>query len=696
MSSYRSNRPSLGVAWLVLVAVFFTPLWASADGSDGEGQLLMAIGVAPGASELELKGNALSLKNSAIEVVYEFTTEGIFLRKISDRLAGKEILFAGESGQLRIALKDRGAKVMVLPVKPSGQPQKEFIRGHFQALRQADRFGGNAVTLSISVPEAELSGEFRVELRDGSHYVRLFVRLTGATEHSDMGELLWWELPAEEAKVAGVVHGSPVVLGNIFFMSEHPMSQHIPMGDRLISQAPLIRPPDESSRIERSAAIGVVPPGQLRRGFLAYLERERPRPYCPFVNYNSWWDISWNDRKMNEEQCLTVIELFGKNLIEKHGVPMDAFVMDDGWDDNRTLWQFHEGFPRGFKPLRQQAEAFGSHIGVWLSPFGGYGEAKKQRLLYGQQEGFEINPRGFSLAGPGYFGRFSEVCLRMIREYDCSYFKFDGIGEGVHAAGAAREFGPDIEALLYLTRQLRREKPEVFLSITTGTWPSPAWLFFGDSVWRGGADWAAHGEGSVRQQWITYRDMEVYRRIVRRAPLYPLNSLMTVTVCFGQLGTALQMGREPEDVVDEIWMAAGSGTQNFELYLTPQLMDDQLWSVLAEALRWLRDHRHVLVDVHWVGGDPEQLEPYGYAGWSPEKAILTLRNCSQKPQTLRLRLEEVWEVPPGLQPKGWRLRPRFVSRPCSLPEVVEMGQQLEISLPALGVIVVEAESFHEK
>jgi hypothetical protein len=695
MSSYRSNWSSPGVALLVWVAVLFAPLWASAGSRDGEGELLMAIGVAPGATELELKGNVLSLKNSAIEVVYEFTTEGIFLRKISDRLAGKEIVFAGESGQLRVALKDRGSEVMVLPMKPSGQLQVEFIRVDSQALRQADRFGGNAVTLSIKVPEAELSGEFRVELRDGSHYVRLSVSLTGAGGNLDLGDLMWWELPGEGAAVIGTVHGSPVVWGNLFFMVEHPMSQHVLAEGRLVSQVPLIYVPEPDAPIERHAAIGVTPSGQVRRGFLAYVERERPRPYCPFVNYNSWWDISWGDRKMNEEECLRVIESFGKELVENYGVGIDAFVMDDGWDDNRTLWQFHEGFPRGFTPLRHKAEACEGRLGVWLSPFGGYGEAKKQRLLFGQQEGFEINPRGFSLAGPRYFGRFSEVCFRMIREFDCSYFKFDGIGEGSHVAGASREFGPDIEALLYLTRQLRREKPGVFLSITTGTWPSPGWLFFGDSVWRGGADWAAHGEGSTRQQWITYRDMEVYRRIVRRAPLYPLNSLMTVTVCFGQLGTALQMGREPEDVIDEIWMAAGSGTQNFELYLTPQLMNDRLWSVLAEALRWLRDHRRVLVDVHWVGGDPGQLEPYGYAAWAPEKAVLTVRNPSQKPQTLRLRLEDVWEVPPDFRPKGWCLRPRFVSRSCSLPEVVNLGQELEISLPAFGVIVVEGNILHQ-
>lgn len=682
-------------ARLALFFAGFLTVWQSCGEGVPASELLRAIGVDPGPAEVDRRGNELILRNSLLEVVYKFIPQGVYLCRVSDRLTQREILLPEEMGQLRLASKHGDGAGNLLAIRPSGEPKVESLPAKPGASREADRFPGKACTVPIEVSSGGLAGSFRLELRDGSHYVRLSVSLTGAGGNLDLGDLVWWELPGEDAAVIGTVHGSPVVWGNLFFMVEHPMSQHVLAEGRLVSQVPLIRVPEPDAPIERHAAIGVTPSGQVRRGFLAYVERERPRPYCPFVNYNSWWDISWGDRKMNEEECLRVIESFGKELVENYGVGIDAFVMDDGWDDNRTLWQFHEGFPRGFTPLRHKAEACEGRLGVWLSPFGGYGEAKKQRLLFGQQEGFEINPRGFSLAGPRYFGRFSEVCFRMIREFDCSYFKFDGIGEGSHVAGASREFGPDIEALLYLTRQLRREKPGVFLSITTGTWPSPGWLFFGDSVWRGGADWAAHGEGSTRQQWITYRDMEVYRRIVRRAPLYPLNSLMTVTVCFGQLGTALQMGREPEDVIDEIWMAAGSGTQNFELYLTPQLMNDRLWSVLAEALRWLRDHRRVLVDVHWVAGDPGQLEPYGYAAWAPEKAVLTVRNPSQKPQTLRLRLEDVWEVPPDFRPKGWCLRPRFVSRSCSLPEVVNLGQELEISLPAFGVIVVEGNILHQ-
>ena len=54
---------------------------------------------------------------------------------------------------------------------------------------------------------------------------------------------------------------------------------------------------------------------------------------------------------------------------------------------------------------------------MWLSPWGGYGGSKRQRLKYGKQQGFETNENGFSLAGPKYYVRFRDVCSDMITRY---------------------------------------------------------------------------------------------------------------------------------------------------------------------------------------------------------------------------------------------------------------------------------------
>ena len=289
----------------------------------------------------------------------------------------------------------------------------------------------------------------------------------------------------------------------------------------------------------RSAVVGVAPPGQLRRAFLYYVERERARPYRLFLHYNSWWDIAWPDRRMDEAKCLAVMEHFGREMYQKRGVPLDSFVFDDGWDDPKTLWKFHDGFPNGFAPHQKAAEKQESAIGVWLSPWGGYGQAKTDRLEYGKTQGFETNSRGLSLAGPTYYARYAESCKEMISKYGADYFKFDGIGQGLGSPGADNEFSADVESLLKLTGELRQQRPDIYLSITTGTWPSPYWLWYGDSVWRNGDDLGFHGVGSMREQSITYRDMFVRQMIVDRAPLYPLNSLMIVSLCQAELGAAV-------------------------------------------------------------------------------------------------------------------------------------------------------------
>ena len=62
--------------------------------------------------------------------------------------------------------------------------------------------------------------------------------------------------------------------------------------------------------------VGLAPAGQARRAFLYYLERERPRPYQPFLHYNSWYDIAWSPFALNETNCLEAVRLFGERFIQ--------------------------------------------------------------------------------------------------------------------------------------------------------------------------------------------------------------------------------------------------------------------------------------------------------------------------------------------------------------------------------------------
>src|SRR3974377_2391666 len=94
--------------------------------------------------------------------------------------------------------------------------------------------------------------------------------------------------------------------------------------------------------------------------------------------------------------------------------------------------------------------------------------------------------------------------------------------------------------VLRLVADLRAAKPDIYINQTTGTWPSPFWLLYVDSTWRGGSDHSFHGEGSPRQQWITYRDSMTWQNVVQRGPLYPLNSLMLHGIIFATNAAGLQ------------------------------------------------------------------------------------------------------------------------------------------------------------
>ena len=86
---------------------------------------------------------------------------------------------------------------------------------------------------------------------------------------------------------------------------------------------------------------------------------------------------------MTESEVLEVITAIGTELVMNRGVTIDGFVMDDGWDSHEQVWDFHEGFTQGFNNIREAARSYGAGIGVWMSPWGGYGSPKKIRIQNG-------------------------------------------------------------------------------------------------------------------------------------------------------------------------------------------------------------------------------------------------------------------------------------------------------------------------
>jgi len=598
----------------------------------------------PGSAVVVLEPETYRLGNTILSMSWQVTNGQLRPGPITDRLGGRTIPGGGEVFSLVLG---DGRTIAASAMRLLRRPRSEDLAADAKAVRASRHFAGKCISATLAAKDGTLQAEWRAMLRDGDNYVRQEVVLRARDKDLPLMEIVLGDLAAAGAKTMGSVRGAPVVAGNLFFACENPLANNQGRAGRVRCALPWKTSLAAGKPFRSTSVVGVVPAGQMRRAFLYYVERERARPYRPFLHYNSWYDLSWAERLLKEADCLAVIRLFGRELTEKRGVRLDSFVFDDGWDDPHTLWQFNAGFPHAYVPLRDAAARYHSSVGVWLSPFGGYSPKKEMRLKYGRPQGFEINSRGFAMAGPGYYARFRDVCRQMIEKSGVNYFKFDGIAAGLDYDKLNSEDLADVAALMRLCEELRAMRPDVYLNLTTGTWPSPFWLWYGDSVWRNGNDSDFCGQGSMRQQWINYRDVATQQFVVRRGPLYPLNALMNQGIMYARLGNAARAGSDAKDLVDEFRMFFGDGTQLQELYMTPSMMTPALWDALAEAAIWSRANADVLVDTHWIGGDAGKSEPYGYASWSPRKGILCVRNPSREPRTFTLTLAGAFELPPG-------------------------------------------------
>ena len=677
-------------------------------------------GPAPGKAVAQASDDEVSLGNDVLRMTWRVADASLRPLSIEDRIAGTTLAMQqAECFQLVLANTPlpgtrvvRASELHIL-----GTPTLEEIPAHAQSVRLADRQAGQEIVVKLFSADRAMEVDWRAVLRDGSNYVQQVITCHTTGRELELAEVVVWDLAVPGAEVRGIVDGSPVVAGNMFFAAEHPMSK-----SRLLAASDAAAGPRFTCSYEvhgglRSgperpfrALVGVTPPGQLRRGFLYYLERERAQPYRPLLHYNNGSEIGaeyWSRRtfgtpeeaasfrRSQQQVWLDTIEAFGRELVQQRQVVVDSFAHDHEWDDENLVWQFHEGYPDGFRPAQQVAEKFGSHVGVWLSPSGGY-PGKEFRLATGAKQGFETFRNGLTLAGPRYFARVRAACEGMIEQYGVNYFKFDGFGAGNNQPGAA-DCASDVEALLDLIVLLRKKKPDVFINPSTGSWPSPFWLLYCDSIWRQGADTNLQGKGSARQRWTTYRDGQILHGTLARGPLYPVNSLMIHGVFINHLpleGNPYDPANprptyDEREITAEIRSFFGTGVNLQEMYIAPDLMTPRTWDVLAEAARWARRNADVLVDTHAIGGDPLAGEVYGWAAWTPEKAIVSLRNPDDRPADFVLDLAQAMELPPGAAPT-YLLKSPWRDDAAKPALEVQSGKPTTIHLQPFEAVVFEA------
>ena len=255
------------------------------------GQTSTLYGVDPGKARVSTQDDRIVLENKMFTARWSLAQGRVAGSELVAHPSEKSIplskdlfiLKFSDGGILRsstMRIKD-GARIESLRVAP-------------EASQAAQHSPGQQVALVFEDSERKLQVTWRGTLRDGSNYVRQEVSFHAASDQP-ITEVELIDFMAPSAMVDGTVKGSPVIMGNVFAGFEHPLSVCEVKNEEAVCSIHRELPLRAGQTVTYSSVIGLTPASQMRRGFLNYIERERARPYRPFLHYNSWYDIGYNN-----------------------------------------------------------------------------------------------------------------------------------------------------------------------------------------------------------------------------------------------------------------------------------------------------------------------------------------------------------------------------------------------------------------
>jgi len=457
--------------------------------------------------------------------------------------------------------------------------------------------------------------------------------------------------------------GQPVFIGDLFIGVEYPGCES-PINGKLLETGYLVgKRITDNGYVSDTSVVGAAESSEtLEWAFIEYIDRIKVHGKAPFILYNSWYDfrnpsIAEDSASiMNPHNIFNRIATFEKIGEKEHGLPLDAFVLDDGWDNYNSIWEVDSTrFPQGFTPIVDTLQKMQTSLGLWASPFGGYSH-RHTRIAFGKSHGYEtIGNEFYCLAGEKYSKEYINRMVQFTKDYNVGYFKWDGLPlacnepnhghlPGLYSREAIiRKF---IEAM----QSVRTVNPNVFINITIGTWLSPWWLKYANSVWMQGEDYAYAEEVPCindRDKSITYRDAVLFNDFRKQNLIFPMSGLMTHGIIKGRLNLLGGMNESLESFSNEVLMYLGRGVTMWELYVSPDLLNEQEWRAIAQDVKWAKQNMDVLLKTKMILGNPLKGEVYGYIHLTRRKGIILLRNPAIEPKTATIKLSpELGELDP--------------------------------------------------
>jgi len=520
-------------------------------------------------------------------------------------------------------------------------------------LRLAYQLGAEAfyVRRSLSVSDLEF----------GHHFLRWFWTRRGLV--SGIGSVL---------KNGGFGQPAAALLdgGGVFFGVEYPAAEnHLDMRE---GRAEILCGQEYGRLIGADGLTsdwvveGLTPNSFVKNWFFRYLDEVRAAPLRPFSLYNTWYDLrapeypDWPpDKVMSERTALRMVDILRRSMIEKHGLKLDAFVLDDGWDVYESDWVLRgEQWPRGLKPLAEELKKTGTALGLWFGPTGGY-SFRMKRVNWMRAHGYEVvgrdkNNARLCLAGTKYGALLKKRVTDFVADDGVGYYKWDGLQFSCSEPGHGHPLDiysrrAVMESLADMCRAVRRENPSIFLNITSGTWLSPWWVKFANTIWMQGMDYGFADVPSLsrREGAITYRDFILYDDFRQQDFWFPLANLMTHGIIKGRHESVGAAAEPLDKFTDDVLLYFARGVSMYELYISPDILTDGEWTSIARSMAWARDRFPVLMNSEMTGGNPLKGEAYAYVHFKGTRGIVAARNPVMEPARLEVKLDPAVGLDPG-------------------------------------------------
>ncbi|HEX8376263.1 MAG TPA: hypothetical protein VF602_00495 [Pedobacter sp.] len=310
--------------------------------------------------------------------------------------------------------------------------------------------------------------------------------------------------------------------------------------------------------------------------------------------------FSWiNNTNEGPTEAQTKINLdFFKWLKQEYGMQLEIYAFDAGAIDGAGYYgsvksqKFKTQFPRGFKPVYEQAKSQGVRLGIWGGPdgFGNTQQEEKERI---------------------------DLMVGLAKDFDFELFKFDGV------CGELREHKQD--AFVKMMTDVRKYSPNLIflnhrLNLGKGLPHATTWL------WEGAETYT-----DVHMQNQTTAPHHRQQAMARGLP--PNLSRLTEDhgVC---LSSALDFWD------DELVLQAFNRSLILapEIYGNPWLLRDDEYPKLARIFNLHKKYNNILVN--GIVLPEKQYGPHAVSRGDDKTRVLTLRNLSWNPVSYSIELDK--------------------------------------------------------